>query len=327
MRRAMAAAVVGDDVQRTDPTVRELEARAAALLGMEAALFVASGTMGNQLALLAASEPGSEAILPDGCHIVIHEAAASARLAQVQLRTMAAPLGIPDPGVVESLIRLSPEDIHSPRTAVISYENATSDGVAVQPSRMAELAELAHRHGIHVHVDGARLFHAAAALGVDAAGLARHADSVMFCLSKGLGAPIGSMLCGSRDFVERARRARKWLGGGWRQAGVIAAAGLVALGHRHELSRDIERARRTAEALACLDGCEILRERRDINMIFLRLPGGQDQALMTALSARDLGHYPPERGLWRFVVHRDITDGALADLVAAVAAALGQGQP
>ncbi|MDI9497325.1 MAG: GntG family PLP-dependent aldolase [Bacillota bacterium] len=327
MRRAMATAVVGDDVQRTDPTVRELEDRAAALLGKEAALFVASGTMGNQLALLAASEPGSEAILPDSCHIVIHEAAASARLAQVQLRTMAAPLGVPDPDVVESLIRLTPEDIHSPRTAVISYENATSDGAVVEPSRMSELAELARRHGIHVHVDGARFFHAAAALGTDAAELARHADSVMFCLSKGLGAPIGSMLCGRRDFVERARRARKWLGGGWRQAGVIAAAGLLALENRHEAVRDIERAHRTAGQLAALEGCQILPERLAINMIYLQLPAGLDRALLDELTARRLGHYPPERGLWRFVVHRDITDEALTDLVAAVAAALGQAQP
>ncbi|MDI9469323.1 MAG: GntG family PLP-dependent aldolase [Bacillota bacterium] len=324
MRRAMAGAVVGDDVQRTDPTVLELENRAAALLYMEAALFVTSGTMGNQLALIAASEPGCEVILPDSCHIVIHEAAASARLAQVQLRTMAAPLGVPDPDVVESLIRLTPEDIHSPRTAVVTYENPTSDGALVAPSLMEDLARLAGRHRIHVHVDGARIFHAAAALGTSAAELARHADSVTFCLSKGLGAPIGSMLCGSRNFIERARRARKWLGGGWRQAGVIAAAGLVALENRHEAGRDIERARRTAGELANIAGCEVLWERQTINMIFLRLPGGQDEVLMQELSARRLGHYPPERGLWRFVVHRDITDEALGDLVVAMAAALRQ---
>ncbi|MBP7402656.1 MAG: threonine aldolase family protein, partial [Clostridia bacterium] len=230
MRQAMATAAVGDDVYGDDPTVLALESLAASVTGKESALFVPSGTMGNQLALAVHVRRGEEVVLPENCHVVQHEAGAAAYIAGAQLRCLPASRGIPMAAeAVERAVRKTPDDLHTPRTALITYENADSDGCVRQLAYMDVIRGIADRYGLPVHLDGARLFNAAAALGVRACDIAARADSVMFCLSKGLCAPVGSMLCGTRTFVERARRIRKMLGGGMRQAGILAAAGLVAL--------------------------------------------------------------------------------------------------
>ena len=307
MREAMANAAVGDDVYGDDPTVNALEVMAAQRTGKEAALFVPSGTMGNQLALMVHVARGQEVILPENCHIVVHEAGAAAYLSGAQLRCLPASRGNPmDAPVIERVIRKTPEDIHSPRTALITYENADSDGFVRPLSYMDEIRDIARRYGVAVHLDGARLFNAAAALGVDASEIAARADSVMFCLSKGLCAPVGSMLCGTRDFVSQARRRRKMLGGGMRQAGILAAAGMIALQDMTaRLSEDHEKARLLARLLSGVHGIDIDSGTPEINMVFFRLNGYPlmpgdivDRFLKEGILVNG-----PDEGMFRFVTH------------------------
>jgi threonine aldolase len=256
MRAAMAAAEVGDDVFGDDPTVNRLEAVAAARLGKPAALFVPSGTMGNLAALLAWCGRGDEVILGDRAHTFLYEAGGSAALGGIHPRALPnRPDGTLDLAAIEAAIR--PDDAHFPVTRLICLENTHNrcGGAAVGADYLAAVRRLADRHGLRVHLDGARLFNAAAALGVDVATLARGAHSVTFCLSKALAAPVGSVLCGPEDFIHRAHRARKLLGGGMRQAGILAAAGLVALETMVDrLADDHANARRLAEGLAALPG-------------------------------------------------------------------------
>jgi threonine aldolase len=259
MREAMAGAMVGDDVFGEDPTVRELETRSAALMGKEAGLFVASGTMGNITCLLASCQRGDEAIVGSEAHVLQYEVAGAAGLGGIQLR--------PIPNDQEGRLALDDiaeaarvENIHMPRTALVCLENTQNrcGGSVLTAEYTAEVARLAHRFGARLHLDGARIFNAAVALGVPAADLAAPADSVTFCLSKGLSAPVGSVVCGEADFVSRARKARKVLGGGMRQAGVIAAAGLVALETMIDrLAQDHEHARLLAEGLSRIPGLRI----------------------------------------------------------------------
>ena len=223
MRRLMAAAPVGDDVYGDDPTVNRLEEMAARMLGKEAAMFVPSGTFGNQVSVMAHTHRGEEILLFDDAHILIHEGGAAAVLSGVQTRTF--PVGREiDVNLVASLIR--PDDIHEPPTGLICVENARSNGAVLPLAGLKALKELAASRGIPVHMDGARIFNAALALGVEAKELAACADSVMFCLSKGLCARVGSIVAGSASFIRRARRCRKLMGGGLRQAGILAAAGI-----------------------------------------------------------------------------------------------------
>jgi len=223
----MAKAVVGDDVYGDDPTLCLLEKKAAEYSAKEAALFVPSGTMGNQVAVMTHTKRGNEIIAEENCHIVQHEVGAAAVLSGVMVRTVKGNMGIMDPQDIEKAIR--GDDIHYPPTGLICMENALSNGTVVPLSRMKEIYSIAKERNIPVHLDGARLFNAAATLGVDASQITQYTDSVMFCLSKGLCAPVGSMLAGSRQFVDKARKNRKLLGGGMRQAGILAAAGLIAL--------------------------------------------------------------------------------------------------
>ena len=230
MRRAMAEAEVGDDVFGEDPTVNRLEEMAAGRVGKEAALFVASGTMGNLVSLLAQCGRGDEIILGDQAHTYINEQGGAAALGGIHPRVVPnEPDGTLDLGRVAAAIRS--DNIHYPRTRLVAVENTQNlcSGVALTPEYMHALGRLARQHGLRVHVDGARIFNAAIALGVDVKSLTEDADSLTFCLSKGLGAPVGSLVCGSKAFIAEARRARKVLGGGMRQAGVLAAAGIVAL--------------------------------------------------------------------------------------------------
>jgi threonine aldolase len=261
MRRAMAEAEVGDDVFGDDPTVIELEARAAELLGKEAGLFVASGTMGNLVAQLAHLARGQETIAGREHHIVVDEAAGHAVIVGTSIRQLAErPDGTLDPDEVEAAFR-DPSDPHEPITGLISLENthAHSMGQPLTPAYEARIAAIAHEHKIPLHIDGARFWNAAITLGVSGRDLARPADSVTFCLSKGLACPVGSVVVGDKDFIWRARRGRKLVGGGMRQVGILAAAGLVALrdgsqGMIERLAEDHANARRLAEALAELPG-------------------------------------------------------------------------
>jgi threonine aldolase len=278
MRAAMARAEVGDDVFGDDPTVIRLEERAAALTGHEAGLFAASGTMANLVATLThcAAGRGSEAIVGGRSHMYLNEVGGMAALAGVQ--------ACPVPNQPDGTLRLEDleaavraEDVHHPRTRLICLENTQNlcGGVPLTPAYTRRAADFAHARGLKLHIDGARLFNAAVALGVDAKALAGAADSVMFCLSKGLCAPVGSVLCGSRDFIGEARRCRKMVGGGMRQAGVLAAAGLVALESMIErFEDDHAHARRLADGLRDIPGIELDPGGPQTNMVYFNLGPG-----------------------------------------------------
>jgi len=271
MRRAMAEAEVGDDVFGEDPTVNRLEAMAAERLGKAAGLFVVSGTMGNLVCLLTHCGRGDEVLLGDRSHTFFYEQGGSAALGGVHPRTLPnQPDGTLDLGHIEGAIR--PDNIHFPRTRLIVLENTHNrcSGSPLTPEYMRAVGEIARQHDLKIHVDGARIFNAAVALGVDASDLVAEADSVTFCLSKGLAAPVGSVVCGSRDFIREARRARKVVGGGMRQAGVIAAAGIVALTEMVDrLSEDHDNARRLAQGLVDAEGLSVYPGSVRTNIVYM----------------------------------------------------------
>jgi threonine aldolase len=260
MREAMCRAEVGDDVYGEDPTVNRLEEMSAERLGKEAGLFVVSGTMGNLVSLLTHCARGDEVILGDRAHIFLYEAGGISVLGGALVHTVPnLPNGMLDPAEVEAAIR-PPGNMHFPRTRVICLENTHNrcGGTVLSAAQMATIKAVADRHGLRMHLDGARIFDAALALRVDASELAAPFDSVQFCLSKGLSAPVGSVIVGSADFVQEARRNRKIVGGGTRQAGIIAAAGIVALEQMVDrLADDHANARRLAEGLAEIPGVAI----------------------------------------------------------------------
>ncbi len=275
MRRAIAEAPVGDDVFGEDPSVRRLEAIAAERTGKEAALFVASGTMSNLVAIMSHCGHGDEAIVGSDAHILHYEVAGAAGVAGVQLRPVANDArGRIAPAAVEALIRGA--NVHNPRTALLCLENTHNrcGGAAIPLSDVEELAGVAHRQGVRVHIDGARIFNASIALGVSVAELAAPAESIGFCLSKGLGAPVGSVLCGPAEFIARARKTRKMLGGGMRQAGIIAAAGIYALDHMVDrLAEDHENAKLLARGLAELPMVEIDPDSVETNIVIFNARG------------------------------------------------------
>jgi threonine aldolase len=309
MRRAMAEAEVGDDVFMEDPTVLRLEALAAELLGKEAALFVTSGTQGNQVSLMAHTQRGDEIILDENCHIFNYEVAALAVLSAVQARTLRGRHGILDPADVRDAIR--PPNIHYPRNPLICLESTHNrGGGSVYPlETLREIRRIATERGLAVHLDGARLFNACVAMGVPAKDVAAQADSVTFCLSKGLGAPVGSVVTGNRDFIDKARRARKMLGGGMRQAGVIAAAGIVALETMVErLREDHENARTLAEGLARLPGIEIDPGRVQTNIVIFDLARKDLDAagLVLKLAGQGVKCFAVGPIRIRMVTHKDV---------------------
>lgn len=251
MRLAMYKAEVGDDVYGEDPTVNKLEALSAAITGKEAALLITSGTMGNQIAAMTHTQKGDEIICEAQSHIFYYEVGGMACLANAQPRQIAAPMGILSASLIEPAIR--EDNVHLPRTGLICLENShnRAGGTCYSLEGLAEIKALANRYKIPVHIDGARIFNAALAAGTTVAQIAQQADSIQMCLSKGLCAPVGSLLIGSKAFIDKARRYRKMLGGGMRQAGIIAAAGIVALTKMTErLTEDHENARYLAAALA-----------------------------------------------------------------------------
>ncbi|NHM29442.1 low-specificity L-threonine aldolase [Neobacillus terrae] len=273
MRKAAYQAEVGDDVYGEDPTVKKLEETAAELLGKQAALFVTSGTQGNQLAILAHCRPGNEVILEEESHIFYYESGAPSALAGVQLRTIKGENGAMNPADVLASIR--GEDQHYPETGLICLENThnRAGGAVIQPSNMKEIFMLAKENNIPVHIDGARLFNAAAALGCPVTDFSNNSDSVQICLSKGLGAPVGSLLVGSEEFIRRARKWRKRLGGGLRQAGIIAAPGLIALTKmRDRLGEDHLNAQQLAEGISNMPGLSVV-NKVETNMIVADVSG------------------------------------------------------
>jgi threonine aldolase len=273
MSRAMAGADVGDDVFGEDPTVNKLEELAADRMGKEAALFVASGTMGNLVSLLAHCGRGEEIILGSFAHTFYFEQGGSAAIGGIHPRTLPnQPDGTLTLADIEGAIR--PDNVHFPRTRLIVLENTHNlcGGHPLDIDYMKAVGDVARRHSLKIHVDGARFFNAAVALGVPAAKLAADADSVSFCLSKGLAAPVGSVVCGNRDFISEARRARKILGGGMRQAGVLAAAGIVALNEMVDrLVDDHTNARKLAEGLAEMPGVSIDPSRIHTNIVYFEV--------------------------------------------------------
>lgn len=269
MRKAMAEAEVGDDVYGEDPTVNHLEERSAGMLGFEAALFVPTGSMGNQVALAVHTRPGDEVVCDTDSHILHYEMAAMAALSGVLPRIVITEEGFPDAIQVSEAIQ--PDVGYLARTGLVTLENSHNrgGGTVMQIQEQREVIEAAHQKGVPVHLDGARIFNAAVALNVDARDVAEGFDSVMFCLSKGLGAPVGSLLCGSPDFINEARRVRKRFGGGMRQVGVLAAPGLVALERMTgRLAEDHETARRIADELAQIPGIDFPVMPRTNIMIF-----------------------------------------------------------
>ncbi|MDZ7582233.1 MAG: low-specificity L-threonine aldolase [Deltaproteobacteria bacterium] len=313
MRQAMAAAEVGDDVFGEDPTVRRLEELAAGRLGKEAGLFVTSGTMANLVCQLTHCGRGDEMVLGDQAHIFYYEQGGSAALGSIHPRTVP---NQPDGKIlledIEAAIR--PDNVHFPRTRLIVLENTHNRcyGSPLETAYLQSVRQLATRCGLKVHVDGARLFNAAAALGVTAAELAAPADSIGICLSKGLAAPVGSVVCGTRSFIDRARRARKILGGGMRQAGVLAAAGIVALTEMTaRLPEDHATARRLAEGLAASRGIAIDLDRVTTNIVFFDSThaGLPADRLSAALAAEGVHVLSTGKRRLRAVTHYHITAG------------------
>jgi threonine aldolase len=307
MREAMFRAEVGDDVYGDDPTVNKLEEYAAAIVGKEAALFVPSGTFGNQLALFSHCQRGNEVILGNDCHIVQHEVGAASVIAGVQLRTLTSNKGVLDPLQIEKTIR--GEDLHFPATGLVCMENAHSNGRVIPLDNMSAIYDVAHSHNIPVHLDGARLFNAAAYLKADAREITRYCDSVMLCLSKGLCAPVGSMLAGTREFITVARKKRKLMGGGLRQAGILAAAGLIALDKmRLRVGEDHENALLLARELAQIPGVEVNIDDIHINMVYFELSIPiDDEYLVEEMHKQNILINPIENGVYRFVTHYWVT--------------------
>lgn len=321
MRAAMAAAEVGDDVFGDDPTVIHLQEMAAAMTGHADALFVASGTMANLVAVLTHCPRASEAIVGNQSHMYLNEVGGMAGLAGVQASTVPnQPDGTLRLDDIEANIR--DDDVHHPRTRLVCLENTQNicGGVPLTPQYVRQVADLAHSHGLKLHIDGARLFNSAVAQGVSATALAGPADSVMFCLSKALCAPIGSVLCGSRDFIAEARRNRKQVGGGMRQVGIVAAAGIVALGSMVErLEDDHANARLLADGLRDLPAVQLDNPEPATNMVYMRL-GPQAPVRPMELVARlrprgillDADHGPR----LRLVTHYWISAGDVRKVVA-----------
>ncbi|KLO25013.1 MULTISPECIES: low-specificity L-threonine aldolase [unclassified Marinitoga] len=303
MRKAMCEAEVGDDVYEEDPTIKKLEELAADILGKEAALFVPSGTFGNQLALFTHCNKGDEVILGDDCHIVQHEAGAAAIIAGVQLRTIKSNKGMLPPEEIERSIR-KVEDIHFPKTGLIALENAHSNGRAIQLENFEKIKTIADKYNIPIHLDGARLFNAAISLNVEPQKIASYADSINICLSKGLCAPVGSLLVGSYDFIKNAKRNRKIMGGGLRQAGILAAAGIIALNKmRFRLNEDHEKAKYLAHKLSKLGFIDIV-EDVDINMVFFKINKNfNDNEFILYMKDNGIKINPPEENIYRFVTH------------------------
>ena len=326
MRDAMATAEVGDDVFQEDPTVQKLETLSAEKMGKEAALFVPSGCMGNLISLLSHCGRGDEILLGDRSHISLYEVGGVAALAGVHPR----PLPNKNDGTIsidllEKGIRHS--DIHCPPTRLICLENTQNfcQGSPITPEYMTEVREIANKFGLKIHLDGARIFNAAVALGVPVAKLTEKVDSVMFCLSKGLSAPVGSLVCGSSEFIVKARKARKMVGGGMRQVGHIAAAGLIAINDQVDrLQEDHDNAKFLASQLSGLDGIEVDVTRIKTNIIFFKLTGIDGEVLLNLLEHNQIKILMTDANVFRAVLHREVSKEQVQTVVKTFQSILGK---
>ncbi len=339
MRQAMANAEVGDDVYGEDPTVNKLQQQAAERLGKQAGLFVASGTMANIVSLLTHGGRGDEVIMGNVAHTFLYEGGASAGLAGFHPQVIP---NEPDGTIPLQLIKqaIRADNVHFPRTRLICLENTHNrcGGAVLSPDYCDEVGKLAHKHGISVHLDGARLFNAAIALGVPPTVLTRSVDSVMFCLSKGLGAPVGSVLCGTHDFITRAKRMRKIVGGGMRQAGIIAVAGVYALrNHIDRISVDHDNARILAQGINSMSGVACTNigpndsNHPQTNLVYLKVQ--QTQPGDRHLDARSLSNRLRNQGVlanplgndptqMRMVTHLDVDEQDIDQALSALKSSL-----
>ncbi len=328
MLQAIVTAPLGDDVWGEDPTVMALEEESARLMGKDAALLVASGTMGNLVGLLSHTSRGDEVIVGDKSHIFSSEVAGSAVAGGIQLRPLPnSPQGAFEHKTLRNAIR--PVDVHYPRTALICLENSHNQcgGAVLDVAEINEVATIARAAGARLHVDGARIFNASVALAVPVAQLVASADSVTFCLSKGLSAPIGSVLCGSNEYIARARKYRKMLGGGMRQAGIIAAAGIVALNTMVDrLAEDHSNARRLGEKLATLPGVSVDLGRLKTNIVVADVSetGRTTADVVTAMLGRGVKMAANGPSTVRLVTHRNVTAEQIDVALQALQAELGE---
>ena len=328
MREAMAEAEVGDDVYGDDPTLNRLEELAASMLGKEAAVFVPSGTMGNLTALMVHCQRGDEAIVGDRSHIYLNEAGGISALGGI----------IPNPIPNQSdgtlaletiLVAIRAEDIHHPITRLICIENTQNvcGGIPLTLEYTRQVGELAHQHNLFLHIDGARIFNAAAALNVDVKDLAAPADSVMFCLSKGLSAPIGSILVGTKKFISRARHIRKMLGGGMRQVGVVAAAGIISLEKMTKrLGQDHQRAKKLADGLRNIRGINLDEKPPATNMVYFNLAehvAFDEKAICDQMLKHGILVDWASRRRFRLVTHYGVDDSGVEKTIGAFRTVLG----
>ena len=321
MRAVMAAAEVGDDVYGEDPTINRLEEKAAELTGFEAGLFVTSGTQGNLLALLTHCHSGDEVILEEDSHIFVNEVGGMAALGGIQARTLKGPVdaqGALHPDAIRTAIRA--ENVHYPNSTLVCLENTHNKGggAASTPAQMQAVIDVAHSHGLKVHLDGARAFNAAVAQQLSIAELLQGLDSVQLCLSKGLGAPVGSLLVGTKPMIQRARKWRKMVGGGLRQAGILAAAGLYALEHHIErLQEDHENAQLLAKAIDQIKGLSVLRPTIMTNILCVDTTAsgktGKEWVEIMAQQGIKIGANGPFS--IRFVTHLDVNRNDVQDTI------------
>lgn len=314
MRSVMLDAEVGDDVFAEDPTIRALEERVADILGKEAAIYVPSGTMANQLALAVIAETGSEIYCSEKAHIFNYEAAAAAVIVRAQLWPLPGDRGIFSPEAVAS--RFRPADHHFPPSRIIEIENTSNGGGgSIWPMELVKgHRAFADEHGMLIHLDGARLWNAAVGSGIEEKMWASYADTVAVCFSKGLGAPVGSAVAGTKEFVEEAHRWRKRLGGGMRQAGIIAAGALYAIdNHRQLLQSDHSRAQRLADELNSYDLVEVDMEGVQTNIVWLRFLDGSALDMMEKLNDRGIGTISFDVDRMRLVTHMDVDDSGIDD--------------
>jgi threonine aldolase len=325
MRKAMAEAIVGDDVLGDDPTVSELERLVAELTGKEAAMFVPSGTMSNQIAIACHCRPGDAILIEEDAHMIHYEVGGSAVIAGVVSWTLPSHRGAIAPTDIRRRYRKG--DLHTPKTALLCLENThnRAGGAVISQAHLADTRQLAHELGLSVHMDGARVWNAAVAQGVSVREIAQYADSISVCLSKGLRAPVGSVLCGPAEFMDRARIWRKRLGGGMRQAGILAAAGIISVTQMIDrLAKDHARAKRLAKAVAKLPGLQVDIDGVETNLVLVntKLPADLWQERMEARGILFFGVAPNR---FRMVTHADVDDVAIDATIEAFCAETGVG--